>query len=102
MKKLMTHKTNDDRVDQTEDARLAERLMRTKIADKIQGMYRTPEQYVNSRAIANLMVKELGLWEGWISESLETETPRNIIEFCVFEFEKREGNAETVRQFRES
>jgi hypothetical protein len=98
----MTDKTNDDRINQTEDAKLAERLMRTKIGEKIQGMYRTPEQYVTSRAIANLMVRELGLYEGWINESLSNphSTARNVIEFCVIEFEKREGNAETVRQFR--
>lgn len=100
----MTDETNDDRIDQTEDAQLAERLMRTKIANRIQGMYRTPEQYVNSRAIANLMVRELGLYEGWVSESLSNPhaTARRVIEFCIIEFEKREGNAETVRQFREN
>jgi hypothetical protein len=92
----MTEKTNNDTMDRTADAELAERLMRTSVADKIQGMYRTPEQYVNSRAIANLLVKELGLYEGWINETLQTETPRSVVEFCVIEFEKRKGNAETV------
>jgi hypothetical protein len=82
-------------MDRTADAELAERLMRTSVADKIQGMYRTPEQYVNSRAIANLLVKELGIWEGYINESLSDphSTARNVIEFCVIEFEKRKGNA---------
>lgn len=94
----MTEKTNNDTMDRTADAELAERLMRTSVADKIQGMYRTPEQYVNSRAIANLLVKELGIWEGYINESLSDphSTARNVIEFCVIEFEKRKGNAETV------
>jgi hypothetical protein len=91
----MTEKTNNDTMDRTADAELAERLMRTSVADKIQGMYRTPEQYVNSRAIANLLVKELGIWEGYINESLSDphSTARNVIEFCVIEFEKRKGNA---------
>ena len=94
----MTEKTNNDTMDRTADAELAERLMRTSVADKIQGMYRTPEQYVNSRAIANLLAKELGIWEGYINESLSDphSTARNVIEFCVIEFEKRKGNAETV------
>ena len=94
----MTEKTNNDTMDRTADAELAERLMRTSVADKIQGMYRTPEQYVNSRAIANLLVKELGIWEGYINESLSDphSTARNVIEFCIIEFEKRKGNAETV------
>jgi hypothetical protein len=89
----MTKEANNDMLDQTEDAKLAERLMRTSVADRIQGMYRTSDQYVNSRVIANLLVKELGLWDEYVSLSNPSGTARGVIEICITEFEKREGNA---------
>lgn len=63
---------------QTEDAQLAERLMQTSAQYKIIGMYRTPDQYVNSAQVAEVLVHEVGI--------------RNVIEFCVTELERRSAN----------
>ena len=69
-----------DLFEKTEDAMLAERLMQVddQITSRIQGMYRTPEQYVNSAQIAEVLVARIGY--------------RNIIEFCVTTLERRDGN----------
>ena len=62
----------------TEDALLAERLMQTEVAHEIQGMYRSSDQYVNSLAVAHVLIEAVGV--------------RNVVEFCVTELERRSGD----------
>jgi len=68
----------NDMFKQTEDAQLAERLMKTKIGPRIQGHYRSSDQYVNSPLIAEILVEEVGV--------------RNVIEFCVTTLERRSAD----------
>lgn len=68
----------DDLFEQTEDAQLAERLMQTIAKGPIQGMYRTPEQYVNSPLVAEILVGLVGA--------------RNVVEFCVTTLERKRDN----------
>jgi hypothetical protein len=70
--------TQNDLFQSTEDAQLAERLMQLDISKNFQGMFRTPNQYVNSDRIAEVLASEVGT--------------RNIIEFCVTTLERRNGN----------
>jgi hypothetical protein len=70
--------TQNDLFQSTEDALLAERLMKLDISKNFQGMFRTPNQYVNSDRIAEILVAEVGY--------------RNIIDFCVTTLERRIGN----------
>lgn len=62
----------------TQDVRLCERLTKVRPWDKIMGMYRTADQYVNSERVAEILVHEVGI--------------RNVIEFCVTELERRSAN----------
>lgn len=68
----------NDLFEMTEDAFLAERLAKLRAWSKIIGMYRTPDQYVNSEHVAEILVHEVGI--------------RNVIEFCVTELERRSAN----------
>jgi len=70
--------TQSDLFEKTEDALLAERLMKTPIKDQIQGQYRTPEQYVNSLLVAEMLTGYVGA--------------RAVIEFCVTTLERNSGN----------
>jgi len=67
-----------DLFEMTEDAFLAERLAKCSAWPKIIGMYRTADQYVNSKEVADILVNEVGI--------------RNVIEFCVTEMERRSAN----------
>jgi hypothetical protein len=73
-----TQSNQRDMFEMTEDAYLAERLMQTCVQPKIIGMFRTPDQYVNSECVAEILVAEVGI--------------RNVVEFCVTELERRSAN----------
>ena len=77
---MATQNEQRDMFEMTEDAFLAERLMKTCVYPKIIGMFRTPDQYVNSACIAEILVAEVGV--------------RNVVEFCVTELERRSANEE--------
>lgn len=70
--------TQSDLFERTEDALLAERLMKTPLKGQIRGMYRTPEQYVNSLMVAEMLTGLVGA--------------RNVVEFCVTTWERQNGN----------
>ena len=70
--------TQNDLFKSKEDVLLAERLMQTEVAEHIQGMYRTSNQYVNSMIVASALMEKVGV--------------RNVIEFCVTTLERRSGN----------
>ncbi len=67
-----------DLFEDTQDAYLCERLTKVQPWNKIMGMYRTADQYVNSEHVAEILVHEVGI--------------RNVIEFCVTELERRSAN----------
>ena len=63
--------------EQTEDARLAERLVNSDegVYNKIRGMYRTPDQYVSSPKVAEILTEAVGV--------------RKVIELCIIILEAR-------------
>lgn len=69
-----------DMFEMTEDAFLAERLMKTSVQPKVIGMYRTADQYVNSEHVAEILMHEVGI--------------KSVIQFCVTELERRSANKE--------
>lgn len=71
--------------DRTYDAILAERLMQTKVARKLQGRYRLPEQYVSSMEVASTLVKAVGI--------------REAIEILVSELERQGGTRSSRNQY---
>lgn len=48
-------------IERTEAAILAERLMRTRVAGELRGMYRIPEGYVGSIKVACTLVEAVGI-----------------------------------------
>lgn len=67
-----------DMFKQSEDALLAERLMKLNTSGFLQGRYRTPDQYVNSEYVASMLMEEVGV--------------RAVIEFCVTTLERASDN----------
>ena len=63
---------------QTEDALLAERLMKTPAKGELLGLFRTSEALVNAPLVVELLVGHVGA--------------RNIIEFCVTTMERQRAN----------
>lgn len=72
------HAQQGDLFGKTEDAMLAERLMKLPVSKNFIGMHRLPEGYVNDPRVAEVLSAETGI--------------RNIIEFCVTTLERRSGD----------
>jgi hypothetical protein len=70
--------TQNDLFRSEEDGLLAGRLMQLDVGKKVQGMYRTSNQYVNSERVVEVLVSEVGI--------------RNVIDFCVTTLERRNGD----------